>query len=164
MSRRVSLLAAHFRYLRTVVRHKAFVLIAGKRTGVPFWRLLVHDLSKFGRSEWSPYVRRFAMGRAGASDHASDPDAWKRAWGHHWHRNPHHWEHWLHFTDDGGTTPLAMPETYVREMVADWMGAGRAYTGTWDARDWYANNRDRIKLHADSRSLAERLLAEVCGA
>lgn len=156
-----SLFACHLRYLRTVLKHKMFVLIAGRKCGVPLWRLLIHDLSKFGRAEWGPYVRRFAGGRAGAMDHAADPDEWKRAWGHHWHRNPHHWEHWLHLTDDGRTVPLAMPEMYVREMVADWMGAARAYTGQWDARNWYGKNHERIKLHPDSCAFAERLLIEV---
>lgn len=168
MTAQKSLLAAHCRYLRTVLRHKLFVLIAGRRTGVPFWRLLVHDLSKFSRAEWSPYVRRFALGRGGAVDHEADADEWRLAWNHHWHRNPHHWEHWLRFVpyDGGGTSThyiaeIPMPETYVREMVADWMGAGRAYTGTWDAREWYAKNRSKIILHPDSRRLAERLMAEV---
>jgi hypothetical protein len=35
---------------------------------------------------------------------------------------------------------LPMPEKFVREMVADWMGAGRAITGRWDVNDWYRPN------------------------
>lgn len=167
MSGSESLFRPHFHYLRTVLRHKAFVLIAGMKCGVPLWRLLVHDLSKFSRAEWGPYVRRFEGGRGGAMNHEADPDEWKVAWNHHWHRNPHHWEHWLRFTYFEGPdtkvfpAALRMPETYVREMVADWMGAGRAYTGTWDAREWYEKNRERILLHDDSRAVAERLLAEL---
>lgn len=151
----------HLRYLRTVLRHKWFVFLAGLKTGVPIWRLIVHDLSKFSRAEWSPYVRRFASGRAGELDHGADPDEWHIAWNHHWHRNPHHWEHWLRFEEGLAVFTMQMPETYVREMVADWMGAGRAYTGKWDARDWYAANKSRLALHPDTRKFAEALLEAV---
>lgn len=96
-------------------------------------------------------------------DHTADPDEWKRAWHHHWSKNPHHWEFWLDYdgTPDEFENPRPMPETYAMEMVADWMGAGRAYTGTWDARDWYAKNREQIKLHGETRGLVEWLLEAV---
>ena len=55
---------------------------------------------------------------------------------------------------------LPMPERYVREMVADWVGAGRAL-GKPDTRGWYEANRRNIVLHPDSRAMVERLLAEV---
>ena len=156
MSKSLFALASHLRYLRTVLRHKWFVLVAGRRVCVPLSRLLVHDLSKFSRAEWGPYVRRFDGGRGGAMDHDDDPLEWRQAWDHHWQKNAHHWEFWL---TDGD--PEEMPETYAREMVADWMGAGRAYTGTWDTREWYAKNRDRIVLHERTRWLVERLMNEV---
>lgn len=43
-----------------------------------------------------------------------------------------------------------MPETYVREMVADWMGASRLYTGDWNISDWLAENLPRMKLHPNT--------------
>jgi hypothetical protein len=59
----------HARYLRYVLLHKFYVFRAGhvirQTLGVPesalrwYWRLLVHDLSKFGRAEWEPYVAMF---------------------------------------------------------------------------------------------------------
>jgi hypothetical protein len=54
-----------------------------------------------------------------------------------------------------------MPEPLVREMVADWMGAGRAITGTWDVAGWYAKNRERMVLHPETRARVEALIAEV---
>jgi len=54
---------------------------------------------------------------------------------------------------------LPMPERYVREMVADWMGAGRAITGKWDAPAWYEQNKYKMVLHPDARGLVEALLA-----
>lgn len=57
------------------------------------------------------------------------------------------------------TTVLEMPETYAREMVADWMGAGRGYTGKWDVQEWYDKNKERILLHPRTRQYVESLLA-----
>lgn len=56
---------------------------------------------------------------------------------------------------------LAMPERYIREMVADWMGAGRAITGRWEVGAWYAKTRTSIILHHQTRVRVEQLLAEV---
>lgn len=54
----------------------------------------------------------------------------------------------------GGIEALPMPEKYVREMVADWMGAARAYDGAWpgslDTWAWWQNNRDHLVLHDDT--------------
>ena len=40
----------HLRYLSYVLRHKWYVLWAGLWLGVPLWRLLIHDWSKFSRT------------------------------------------------------------------------------------------------------------------
>lgn len=55
---------------------------------------------------------------------------------------------------------LPMPERFVREMVADWAGAGRAYTGAWGVSAWYAQNREKIVLHPEARRRVEQLLQE----
>lgn len=59
------------------------------------------------------------------------------------------------------TVAIEMPETYVREMVADWAGAGRAITGSWDFKGWYLGNKSQIILHPKSRELAEFLVDEL---
>lgn len=50
---------------------------------------------------------------------------------------------------------LPMPERYAREMVADWMGAGRAITGEWKTPKWYWENRHNMVLHPDTRAYVE---------
>lgn len=163
------MITAHLRYLSYVLRHKTFVFVAGLRTKAPLWRLLTHDWSKFTPAEWRPYVQNFYGSPRGW--YARNPEAWKvrcaeafdRAWLHHQHANPHHWQHWILREDSGATRILAMPEHFVREMVADWMGAGRAITGQWEVVEWYAKNRDRILLHEETRALVEWLLAEASG-
>ena len=59
---------------------------------------------------------------------------------------------------DGFVVAIEMPETYVREMVAGWIGAGMAINGERDPRGWYEKNKADIVLHARSRKLAENLM------
>jgi hypothetical protein len=47
---------------------------------------------------------------------------------------------------NGGVKVIRMPPKYVKEMVADWAGAGRAITGKWEVADWYEKNCDRMLL------------------
>lgn len=49
----------HFAYLRYVVRHKVAVFRACRMLGVPLWRAIAHDWTKFLPCEWTPYVRWF---------------------------------------------------------------------------------------------------------
>lgn len=149
----------HLRYLSYVIRHKWFVFVYGFVMGVPIWRLIIHDWSKLSPAEWGPYARRFGSGRAGQLKKSADPEDFHRAWTHHWHLNPHHWEHWLRMADDNLPDPMEMPEHFIREMVADWMAAGRAQTGKQDAQAWYAKNRDRLLLTPSVRSSVEHLLS-----
>ncbi len=65
--------------------------------------------------------------RIGFMEKKSDPEAYDRAWLHHLHNNPHHWQYWVmppEFNPDGDHDNgcLKMPEEYVLEMIADWMG------------------------------------------
>lgn len=146
----------HIKYARYVARHKWFVLLAGLRTGAPLWRLLVHDWSKLSRAEWRPYAMMFY---AAAGETPAGKAAFDAAWLHHQHHNPHHWQHWVLRKDDGRAFTLSMPVALVREMVADWMGAGRAITGTWEVHRWYAANSHEMLLHPDTRAQVERVIS-----
>lgn len=57
--------------------------------------------------------------------------------------------------------PVALPMSLplVREMVADWMGAGRAITGRWEVREWYARTGPGMVLHPETRAAVEAVLA-----
>ena len=146
------------------MRHKWFVLLEGRKLGVALGQLLLHDWQKFTPAEWTPYVRTF-YGPAPSprrADGGYDPnavsDAFDRAWLHHQKvGGKHHWQYWVLPLDDGGVRALAIPERYVREMVADWRGAGRAL-GKPDTAAWYAVNRDNMSLHPETRARVEALL------
>jgi hypothetical protein len=146
---------SHLRYASYVTRHKWFVFRAGLKMRVPVWRLVIHDWSKLSRAEWTPYVRYF-FGPQPRSDEVKA--AFDAAWLHHQHRNPHHWQHWLLREDSGNPKLLEMPLPFIREMVADWMGAARAITGRWDITEWYENNRDAIQLAPDTRATVDLLV------
>jgi hypothetical protein len=174
-------MTAHLNYLRSLLRHKWFVAVAGSKLGVSWWALLVHDWSKFTPAEWGGYVQKF-YGKAAAEraavafqrttgalyrpdpiwDQAAVDAAFDAAWLHHQKIQPHHWQAWVLVTDqdEPRIRPLPMPEKYVREMVADWCGAGRAYTGRWDVAGWYEQQRERVVLHPDTRALVEQLVRE----
>lgn len=145
----------HRQYASYVIRHKWFVLLAGLKTKAPLWRLIIHDWSKLTPAEWGPYVRTFY------DKENKRPGEFDAAWLHHQHRNPHHWQYWILRADQGYTQLIPMPEKLVREMVADWMGAGRAITGKWGAADWYEANKSKIRLNTHTQELVEQLLAEV---
>lgn len=147
---------AHLAYLQYVLRHKWFVFLACWDLHVPLWRALVHDWTKFLPSEWGAYVHTF-YAPDGSFRYEESLD-FARAWNLHQKRNKHHWQAWLLTWDRGETVPLEMPLTYVREMLADWIGAGRAITGKNETPAWYQKNRANIQLHPQTRQLVEFLL------
>lgn len=168
----LSALTKHWSYLRYVARHKWFVFVAGLKTGAPIWRLVIHDWSKFLPSEWFPYAQHFygdnqgeglrAIGEFGLCELAPwgfyAKDRFTSAWNLHQKRNRHHWQFWLVVQDDGEAFPLPIPEKFLREMVADWAGAGRAIKGTWEVASWYEKNRGRMRLRVEDRARVEELV------
>lgn len=146
----------HLAYLRYVLRHKWFVFVAGRHVKVSLWRIIIHDWSKFLPSEWGPYAWTFYT-KNGKSRYQETPE-FHQAWNAHQKRNKHHWQYWLLQEDSGKTFPLEMSIKYIREMVADWMGAGRAITGKWECQEWYEANKDKMILYYRTRHLVEALL------
>lgn len=154
-------LKRNLQYARYIVRHKLFVYQAGRITGAPLWRLIIHDWSKLTPSEWPQYRDYFypstaanetLLGRMKIKDH------FYAAWNHHLRHNAHHWQYWATNNDDGTYHALEIPEPFVREMVADWCGAGRAITGKWDAIEWFAKNESAMKLNHETRKLVVQML------
>ena len=90
----------HIKYLWYVLRHKWFVFIECLKLGVPIWAAIIHDWQKFTPVEWRPYVLNFF----GPWKKDNKPEwlktAFGRAWLHHIHYGPHHWEYWLQRTEN----------------------------------------------------------------
>ena len=164
---------AHLAYLKYVLVHKFYVLWGGIRLGdIPLWQLIFHDMSKFSKAEWLPYVRQFynadgsqrkVRDATGAYDPSVQSEAFKAAWRHHWRNNPHHWSYWITYHTFNETTkrdiPFPMPDVYVREMVIDWFAAGMTQ-GKPDCMAWYAAQKDKLVLHRETRIAVEQVLQE----
>ena len=150
----MSVLSAYISYLRYVLRHKWHVAYGCWLLGAPLWQALIHDLSKFGPAEWGAYVNAFYAKRGDATARRLAFDV---AWNHHQKVNPHHWQYWLLITDsdDPRLRPLPIPDRYVREMVADWYGAGMAISGKNDVEGWYLDNKEKIIFEPDTRARVE---------
>jgi hypothetical protein len=153
---------SYLKYFWYVVRHKFWVIVAGRKLGVSLWRCFTHDLSKFRPSEFFPYADYFYGGpyKPRSEMGIREFDA---AWLKHQHRNPHHWQHWLLREDDGPAKPIDMPRKYAKEMVADWMGAGRAITGKWGISEWYAKNKYHIILSEGTQEIVNYYLSMPTG-
>lgn len=152
---------SHARYLWYVLRHKWFVFLACLKFRDPIlvWRGIIHDWQKFTPAEWRPYVISFY----GPWKYKDRPDwlveDFDRAWLHHQHYGPHHWQYWVLREDSGNTKALEMPARYVLEMIADWSGAGRAIAGRTDPAPWYEDNKEKIVLHPKTRANVELILS-----
>lgn len=118
-----------------------------------------HDASKFTDDEYGPYDEYFygKRGKTAAEISAID-EAFDYAWLNHIHQNPHHWQHWVLFKDDGGTKGLEMPELYVYEMVADWWSFSWKEGKLDEIFDWYEKHKDKMILHPKTRKLVEKIL------
>lgn len=142
------------KYGLLTLKHKWFVFVAGLNLGVPIWKLIIHDWSKFLPSELPHYGRQF-FGKA------DQPLKFALCWLKHQNRHPHHWEYWIPRTGHsrsgyGDNQPLPMPMWAVLEMMADWMGAGKAYAGCWPNPhnwEWLEENLDQMQLDGETRAL-----------
>ena len=156
----------HWKYLKYVLRHKWYVMLACFREGL-YWRSLVHDLSKFLPSEWFPYAEHFYGSKrkpwrdsTGYYKPTNSGDLqFDYAWLYHQNRNAHHWQYWVLTEDDTGKPIcMPMPPKYIAEMVCDWRGAGKAQGFGSDPKQWYMKNRKNMQLHQQTRLIIERML------
>lgn len=159
------------RFLKRLLDHKRNVMVAGRLTRMPFWRLLVHDWTKFTPAEFG----RYARWHCGPAEDRDKGD-WALAWRHHQHHSPHHPEFYLvawhgdpTFYAVGGIGErvadniivLPMPEIYVREMVADWLAASKTYTGSWDIAIWVNEHGREMRLHDETVTLIDAVMHEI---
>ena len=83
-------------------------------------------------------------------------DAFDFAW--HWHlkRNKHHWQWWIIKFDEGRLKIFEMPLEYRKEMLADWIGAGKAIHGKNEVKKWYEDNKQNMALAPETRKWIEK--------
>jgi len=101
--------------------------------------LWMHDMSKFSANEAFGYAMYNFK-----NPHPKSKDAFEAAWHHHKMNNPHHPEYWLNPNRSGELEPIPMPNIYVLEMIADWIGAGKTYGSTLE--EWLPKNIAKFKF------------------
>jgi hypothetical protein len=149
----IPLIIKHWECLKYLAIHKYHVYVEGRKLRVGRLQLLIHDWSKILPSEWFAYANFFHSG----NEKYKNKDTFNIAWNHHQKRNKHHWEYWVKIGFKG-TECLPMPLKYIKEMVADWTGAGMAIHGRNEVVEWYTENRNKMLLHQNTRIVVEHLL------
>jgi len=174
---RLKIAMIYLNYLKSLLKHKWYVFVECCKLGIPVMGI-IHDWSKFMPVEFIAYARKFygeyptkeqAIRRypyGTISTQESVKEDFDIAWNHHQKLNKHHWQYWVIVFDSEleKVKCLNVPEIYRKEMLADWIGAGRAYgkqeqnNNNPDTQQWYLDNRDKLILHPETRQWIETQL------
>ena len=150
------------KHFTTICKHKYWVFYYCCKAGIP-WRGLTHDLSKFSPIEFFEGVKYY-QGTSSPIDACKKANGWSAAWLHHKGRNKHHYEYWQDNFDNGGT-PLQMPYKDALEMICDYLGAGRAYSGkNFTLLDeyiwWQSKKRKNLAMHPHTIEFIDTMMSK----
>lgn len=154
----------YINYLKYVIRHKWYVFLGALKVD-PYnlyliYLAIIHDMSKFGLTEFGQYARTFY--KPDGSNQYVESLEFSYAWNHHQKCNKHHWQYWMLKYDRGDVEMLPIPDIYIKEMIADWIGAGWAITGKWDnVFDWYRKVDVYKNLHPTTKHKVEDILLKL---
>ena len=117
-----------------------------------------HDASKYLPEEYDAYDEYFYGNRSYQA-----VEDFKRAWLHHIHSNPHHWQHWVLINDDPDKAEiiLDMPDCYIIEMICDWMSFSIAAGDLHELFTWYDAHKDYMRLSERTRKEVEHILTMI---
>lgn len=129
----------------------------------------MHDISKFSPSEFIRYANFFfnpdGTRRKGLPTSANkcSGDDLDYGWLFHQNRNKHHWQFWILINDEEEPKVLDMPEVYIKEMICDWKGAGKAQgtnpDGSWEeVATYYLKNKDKVIFSQNTNDLFTKIL------
>jgi len=153
-------MGVRWKHFKTVIKHKRVVFRECLACGIG-WQGIVHDLSKFSHTEFSPSAK-FFQGNRSPIEAEKEDCGYSFAWLHHKGCNPHHWEYWIDFGSHGEIIADRIPKKYVVEMLCDWIGAGKVYAkGKWsqnDPLDYYNKVRAGRYFHPETEQVIVRFL------
>ena len=139
-----------------------------------------HDASKYSDEEYSAYDNFFYGEKT-----QEVIENFNKAWLHHIHCNPHHWQYWVLINDDEDFKVsgqkfkvIEMPDNYIFEMICDWWSfSWKEYTenlkgnnnddkndknepvkSLYSIFDWYRDHEGKMLLGYDTRSKVESIL------
>ncbi len=118
-----------------------------------------HDASKYDKEEYDAYDAYFY----GPTRSYKVVQNFNRAWLHHIHNNPHHWQHWVLLEDDpsGGNVCIEMPHCYVVEMICDWWAFSWAKDDLTEIFSWWDKHKDIVQLHKNTRKTVLDILERI---
>lgn len=147
-----------FKHLKTILIHKYWVAKYCFQLGL-YWRGLTHDLSKFHPIEFLESIKYYT-GTSSPINECKKDKGYSLAWQHHKGHNSHHYEYWIDRLDTGGES-IKMPKDDLKELICDWIGAGKTYMGsdfTFEKELKYVSNRiNNAKMHNRTRDAIYRI-------
>lgn len=153
-----------FKHFKKICVHKYWVFYYCFKAGIPL-QGLVHDLSKFSPTEFWESVRYY-QGTSSSINTCKKENGWSTAWFHHKGRNTHHYEYWIDNFDNGGM-PIEMPMKYKKEMLCDYLGAGKAYYGKEfsyqkELKWWNDKKSKPILMHPNDMAFIDKYIRLLC--
>lgn len=157
-----------WKHFCTITRHKALVMAGCFQVGL-YWQGLLHDLSKYGPTEFLVGCKYY-KGYMSPNNAEREATGCSTAWLHHKGRNKHHLEYWIDYgtaenapRDEGKKMcGMRMPVRYVVEMFIDRVSASKNYQREKYTDKsplvYYEKGADIYLLHPDTRALLEYLL------
>lgn len=121
------------------------------------WQIgMAHDQSKSDQAEYDAYDKYFY----GGNRSYAVVQEFNKAWLHHIHHNPHHWQHWVLINDDPGEGMiiLDMPYNYILEMICDWWAFSWNKGNLDEIFNWYDEHKAYMKLSDKTRRTVEDIL------
>lgn len=115
-----------------------------------------HDFSKSDPYEYHAYDEYFYGNKS-----YETVKNFEKAWLHHVHMNPHHWQHWILHNDDPeeGMKLIEMPTEYIIEMICDWWSFSWKTGNLYEIFNWYNEHREYMLINPKSVEKIENILS-----
>lgn len=161
----------YFKYTRYLLKHIHYVRVECFKQGL-YFQGIVHDWHKWLPEEFIPYANFFyskdkqPVRKEGYYKPTDTGDKkFDFAWLLHQKRGKHHWQWWVIPEEESGVKIFPMKERYWKEMICDWVGAGKAQGFSSpkndkykETRTWYNKNKNKMQLHPETRIKVEKFI------
>ena len=132
-------------------------LINGKKMIEAMMNAEEHDRSKYDKEEYDAYDAYFY----GPERTPEVVEAFQKAWLHHQHNNPHHWQHWVLVNDEPneGVKALEMSDEYIYEMIADWWTFSWRDGNLLEIVNWYLGHAPYMVMAPRTRIVVNDIIS-----